>query len=112
MLKRSVRLALLTSVTWHRPPVSRHSRNESMVPNSTSPRAARARSPSKESSRCLILVPEKYASRTRPVFRRKVSSWPSAFNRSQMGAVTRLCQTMALAIGLPVAFSHRTVVSR
>jgi hypothetical protein len=29
-----------------------------------------------------------------------------------MGAVTRLCQTMALATGLPLTRSHSTVVSR
>src|SRR5213592_1840077 len=46
------------------------------------------------------------------VFLRKVASWPAAFNRSQIGAVTRLCHTIALATGFPVAFSHSTVVSR
>ena len=83
-----------------------------MVPNSTSPRAARSRTPSNESSRCLIFVPEKYASTTRPVFLRNSGSCPAAFKRSQIGAVTRLCHTIALAIGLPVALSHNTVVSR
>ena len=29
-----------------------------------------------------------------------------------MGAVTRLCHTIAFATGRPVAFSHRIVVSR
>ena len=76
MLNSSVRLALLTSVTWTLPPVSRQIRNVSMVPNSTSPRAARARRPSNESSRCLIFVPEKYASTTRPVFFRNVRLVP------------------------------------
>ena len=57
MLKSSVRLALLTSVTCTRPPVSRQIRNESTVPNSTSPRSARARRPGIVSSRCLIFVP-------------------------------------------------------
>ena len=64
------------------------------------------------SSRWVILVPEKYASTTRPVLRRIVASCPSAFRRSQIGALTRLCQTMALATGLPVWRSHRMVVSR
>src|SRR5579885_2800037 len=35
-----------------------------------------------------------------------------AFNASQMGAVRRLCQTIALKTGFPVAFSQTTVVSR
>ena len=112
MLNSSVRLALLTSVTCRLPPVSRQIRKLSTVPNRISPRAARARRPANVSSRCLILVPEKYASTTRPVFLRNVGSWPSALSRSQIGAVTRLCQTMALATGLPVAFSQRIVVSR
>jgi hypothetical protein len=59
MLKSSVRLALLASVTCRHPPVSRHRRKLSTVPKRTSPRAARARRPSNESSRCLIFVPEK-----------------------------------------------------
>ncbi len=37
---------------------------------------------------------------------------PSALSRSQIGALTRLCQTMALATGRPVARSQRMVVSR
>ena len=55
----SVRLALLSSVTWARPPVSRQMRNESTVPKSTSPLVARARKPSVASSRCLIFEAEK-----------------------------------------------------
>ncbi len=54
-----VRLALLSSVTCTAPPVSRQIRKLSMVPNSTSPRAARARKPSVVSSRCLIFEAEK-----------------------------------------------------
>ena len=49
---------------------------------------------------------------TRPVLRRISASWPSAFSRSQIGALTRLCQTMAGATGWPVWRSHSTVVSR
>ena len=59
MLKSSVRLALLKSVTWMCPPVSRQSSQESTVPKRISPRSARPRSPSIVSSRCLIFVPEK-----------------------------------------------------
>ena len=112
MSNSSVRLALLTSVTWQRPPVSRQMRKVSTVPNRISPASARARSPGVVSSRCSILVPEKYASTTRPVFWRIRGSAPSAFSRSQMGALTRLCQTIAFATGLPDRRSQRIVVSR
>ena len=96
MLKSSVRLALLTSVTCARPPVSRQIRNESTVPKSTSPRSALARRPGIVSSMCLSLVPEKYGSSTSPVFSRNIASRPAAFSASQIGALTRLCQTIAL----------------
>ena len=46
MLKSSVRLALLTSVTWRWPPVSRQISQLSTVPNRISPAAARRRRPS------------------------------------------------------------------
>jgi hypothetical protein len=59
MLNISVRLALLGSVTWQRPAVSRQIRNVSTVPKSTSPFSARARRPGTVSSRCLTFVPEK-----------------------------------------------------
>ncbi len=49
---------------------------------------------------------------TSPVFFCTKASKPSALSRSQMGALMRLCHTMALATGLPVARSHRIVVSR
>ena len=55
----SVRLALLASVTWARPPVRRQMRKVSTVPNRMSPASARARSPGIVSSRCFTLVPEK-----------------------------------------------------
>jgi GNAT superfamily N-acetyltransferase len=42
-----------------RPPVSRQMRNESTVPNSTSPAAQRSRRPGIVSKRCTILVAEK-----------------------------------------------------
>ena len=42
----------------------------------------------------------------------QVGSSPSALSSSQMAALTRLCQTMALATGCPVARSQRMVVSR
>ena len=47
-----------------------------------------------------------------PVLERTVSSSPSDLSRSQMGALRRHCQTMALATGSPVRRSHMTRVSR
>ena len=63
----SVRLALLTSVTWWRPPESFQASHESMVPKQSSPRSARLRAPGIESSSQASLVPEKYGSSKSPV---------------------------------------------
>ena len=41
-----------------------------------------------------------------------IAARPPARSSSQSAAVRRSCQTMALAIGWPVARSHSTVVSR
>jgi hypothetical protein len=112
MSKSSVRLALVTSVACTLPPVSRQIRNESTVPNSTSPRPQRSRRPGTVSSRCMIFVAEKYGSSSSPVRRRTSSSSPAARSRAQIGAETRLCQTIAGATGAPVARSQRIVVSR
>ena len=65
------------------------------------------------SSRCLIFVPEKYASSTSPVCRGTVGFEALRLQpRRRSARVTRLCQTMALATGRPVARSQRIVVSR
>ena len=48
----------------------------------------------------------------RPVLAVIAVSWPSAFNRAQISAVRRSCQTMARCTAVPVARSHTTVVSR
>ena len=45
MLNIMVREALVKSVAWTFPPVSRHSSQVSTVPNSSSPRRARSRAP-------------------------------------------------------------------
>ena len=108
----SVRDALLTSVTWTAPPVRFQMSQLSMVPKASSPRSARARAPGTWSSSHAIFVAEKYGSSTNPVFARKRSSRPRSRNAAQCSAVRRSCQTMALAIGAPVARSHSTVVSR
>ena len=48
----------------------------------------------------------------RPVFSVTMASLPAFFITAQMSAVRRSCQTMALWIGLPVARSQMTAVSR
>ena len=60
MSSRQVREALVASVACTRPPVSRHSRNESIVPKASSPRSARWRAPGTRSRIQAILVAEKY----------------------------------------------------
>ena len=112
MSNSKVRDALVTSVACTVPPVSRHSRNVSTVPNASRPARAAARAPSTWSSSHAILVPEKYGSHSSPVFAAIAASWPSRLSRAQMSAVRRSCHTMALWIGLPVARSHTIVVSR
>ena len=84
----------------------------STVPKSTSPRSARALRPGVLSRSHWILVPEKYASTTKPVFSAMADASPAAFSRSQHPAVRLHCHTMAFAAGRPVALSQRIVVSR
>ncbi len=112
MLNISVRDALVVSVMWRRPSVSFHSSHVSTVPNASSPASARLRTPATLSRIHASFVPEKYASSTRPVRSRKSGSAPSERRRSQMPAVRRSCQTIALATGCPVFLSHTIVVSR
>ena len=111
-LSSSVRLALVTSVTWARPAVSFQASQLSMVPKHSSPRSARARAPGTWSSSQASLVAEKYGSSSRPVCSVTRSSWPAARSASQRSAVRRSCQTIAGATGWPVARSHSTTVSR
>ncbi len=111
-LKSMVREALLTSVTCTLPPVSCQISQLSTVPKASSPRSARARRPGTLSSSQTSLVAEKYASITRPVFSRMVSSMPSARSFAHSGSARRSCQTMAWCTGRPVARSHTSVVSR
>ncbi len=56
----------------------------------------------------MILLAEKYASISNPVFCLIVSSQSSL----QIGAVRRSCHTIALCTGLPVLRSQTIVVSR
>ena len=112
MSNKSVRLALVTSVACTDRPVSRQMRNVSTVPKRISPASHRLRSPGTVSSRYIILVAEKYGSRSRPVRRRTSSSSPLDLSRWQIGEDTLLCHTIAGATARPVARSHRIVVSR
>ena len=107
-----VRDALVASVACTAPPVSRHSKKLSTVPNASRPASAAARAPSTWSSSQAILVAEKYGSSSSPVLDAIVGSWPAARSSEQASVVRRSCQTMALWIGLPVARSHTIVVSR
>src|SRR5215207_4457348 len=111
----SVRLALVTSVTCRPPslpPVRFHRTQVSVVPNASSPFSARSRAPSTLSSSQVILGPEKYVDRGRPVTSRSRST-PSSPASSRTSAPVRVsCQTIALWIGSPVSRSHTTVVSR
>ena len=109
---RSVRLALLASVTWCLPPVRFHTSQLSMVPKASSPRSARSRAPGTWSRIHASLVPEKYGSSRRPVAAVTAGSWPAATKALQVSAVRRSCQTMAWWMGSPVRRSHTTVVSR
>ena len=113
MLKSIVREALLTSVTCCAPPVSFQISQVSMVPKASSRPRRASRAPGTWSSSQRILLAEKYASMSRPVF-----CWMSrgrrrrAFSCSQNSAVRRSCQTIAWWIGSPVSRSQTTVVSR
>ena len=93
---RSVREALVTSVAWTAPPVSRHRSQESTVPKESSPRSARgprvrARGRAASGS---------WSRRSRDRGRGRsargtLGSSPSARSRSQSAAVRRPCQTIA-----------------
>ncbi len=99
----SVRLALEASVACTAPSVRLQTSHESTVPNASSPRAALARAPATWSRSHFSFVPEKYASRTRPVFAVQSSArGRPPRSASQTGAVRRSCQTIAFASGRPV----------
>ena len=104
---RSVRLALVASVTWT--PARCQASQLSTVPAASSPASARARAPGSSSSSHESFGPEKYVASGRPVCSRKRSSAPSAATRSALRAS---CHTIALASGRPVSRSHSTTVSR
>ena len=107
-----VREAFVTSVACNLPPVRRHKRKLSIVPNAISPLAARSRSPGTLSSIQRIFDAEKYGSTTSPVRCATAFPKPAARHSSQSGAVRRSCQTIALCTARPLARSHNTAVSR
>jgi hypothetical protein len=112
MSNSMVRAALVASVAWTAPPVSRQSRNESTVPKASSPASARLRAPGTLSSSQAILVAEKYGSILRPVRSLTSESSPASESLAQAAAVRRSCQTMARWIACPVLRSQTSVVSR
>jgi hypothetical protein len=59
MLNSMVREALVASVACTLPPVSRHSRKQSIVPNASLPSSAASRAPATWSSSHATFVPEK-----------------------------------------------------
>src|SRR5207302_519154 len=82
------------SVACTVPPESFHTNQESIVPKQSSPSAARSAARATLSSSQRSLVPEKYGSRTRPVFWRTRGSRPRVRSSSQKDAVRRSCQTI------------------
>ena len=108
-----VRLAFVTSVAWTCPYVRVQTSQLSTVPKASSPLSACSRAPGTLSRIHLILLAEKYASGTSPVFSRMARTTSgSAASSSMMGAVRRHCHTMALKTGSPVSRFQTTVVSR
>src|SRR5260221_7778085 len=73
----------------------------STVPNASSPAAARARACGTWSSSHFNLVPEKYASISRPVLNEISGACPAAFSAAQVSAVRRACQTKGGGRGGP-----------
>jgi hypothetical protein len=112
MSKRSVRDAFVTSVACTAPPVRRHNRYESIVPNASEPARAAAAMPFTLCSIQLTFVPEKYGSSVSPVSSLTRASLPWFSSSAQRSAVRRSCHTIALCAALPVLRSQMTLVSR
>jgi hypothetical protein len=83
-----------------------------MLPKSSSPSRARFRASGTFSRIQRILLPEKYASITRPVAASIAGPAAEAASSPQNFAVRRHCHTIAGETGCPVRRSHTTVVSR
>ena len=101
-----VRLAFEASVTNEAPCVRFQMIQESMVPSARFGETGTLPCTSSHS----IFEPEKYGSRTRPVFAR--TSGSSEASSPQRSAVRRSCHTIALPYGLPVVLSQARTVSR
>ena len=106
MSNNMVRLAFDASVTNEAPCVRFQMIQESMVPSASCGVMGTLPCCSNHS----IFEPEKYGSRTRPVFAR--TSGSSDASSPHRSAVRRSCHTIALPYGLPVSLSHARTVSR
>ena len=105
-----MRLAFVTSVRCR--PVSFQISQLSIVPNSTSPRSPRSRSPSTWSSSQASFEPAKYGASGSPVRSRKFFSPNASSKRRSWSPVRVSCQTIAWCTGVPVSRSQTRVVSR
>ena len=112
MSNKSVREALVASVTCSSPRVIRAIRYESTVPMATRPFVTWAQCCGSFSAIHSAFVPLKYGSRRRPVRSEMNASCPSLRRRSHNGAVRRSCHTIALRGEPIVSRSHRHHVSR
>ena len=110
---RSVRLALVTSVTRappSAPPVRFQINQVSTLPNTASPRSAAALTPFTFSRIHCTFVPEKYVAGGSPV--RSHRSRRLGSRARTIRSVRVSCHTIALYQGRPVFGFHTTVVSR
>ena len=106
-----MRPALVTSVTWR--PVSFQISHESIVPKSTSPASARARSPSIVVEQPADLRPGEVRRERQPAALAEAVAVPRRPPSSRTRWSVRMsCQLIALWTGTPVSRSHSTVVSR
>ena len=113
MSNSDVRLALVASVAWTAPPVSRHSRKQSIVPQASSPRSARCPRAWRHYRGSRRSWSPRNRDRAAARFARgPAPRRPCAFRRAHSSAVRRSCQTIARWIGSPVARSQTTIVSR
>ena len=110
-----VRLALVTSVTWTpplTPPVRFHTSQVSIVPNSTSPVAARRRRSGDSRSSQVRRGAVAYVLSGSPHRSRRVASSTRRASSGSSGATRVSCQVIARPCGRPVCRSHSTAVSR
>mmetsp|Transcript_25821 Transcript_25821/g.65398 ORF Transcript_25821/g.65398 Transcript_25821/m.65398 type:complete len:224 (-) Transcript_25821:140-811(-) len=117
---RSVREALVTSVTWRvvpptpfAPPVRFQISHESIVPTSAVPACSPSRTSATFSISQRSFDALKYVEMGRPVTSRTASCPPSSVRSACTTSLVRpSCQSIASYSGAPVRLSHTTVVSR